>query len=106
MPLSRRFGIVLLGSLAAGLIAARPTERVRAREIARIQQHFDSVLVELGQRDTRSLSKSAASNRAELVAELHRYRDQGAFPHNYDFPGEAVPYFVDRETGVLCAVAN
>jgi hypothetical protein len=28
------------------------------------------------------------------------------FPHNYDFPGQAVPYFVDRKTGTLCAVAH
>jgi hypothetical protein len=33
-------------------------------------------------------------------------RDAGEFPHNYDFPGEAVPYFVDRATGVRCAVAH
>jgi hypothetical protein len=37
---------------------------------------------------------------------LRAYRDRGVFPHNYDFPGRAVPYFIDRKTGTLCAVAH
>ena len=41
-----------------------------------------------------------------MLSTLRAYRDRGVFPHNYDFPGEAVPYFVDRETGTLCAVAH
>ena len=28
------------------------------------------------------------------------------FPHNYDFPLRETPYFVDRKTGTLCAVAH
>jgi hypothetical protein len=28
------------------------------------------------------------------------------FPHNYDFPGAPTPYFIDRKTGTLCAVAH
>jgi hypothetical protein len=40
------------------------------------------------------------------VETLRAYRDRGVFPHNYDFPGRAVPYFVDRRTGTLCAVAH
>jgi hypothetical protein len=65
------------------------------------------VLVEL---DTATLHARRApvqrDRRATLLARLRAYRDAGAFPHNYDFPGRAVPYFVDRETGTLCAVAH
>jgi hypothetical protein len=37
---------------------------------------------------------------------LAAYRDRGVFPHNYDFPDAAMPYFIDRKTGTLCAVAH
>ena len=41
-----------------------------------------------------------------LIATLDAYRDRGLFPRNYDFPGQLMPYFFDRKTGVLCAVAH
>jgi hypothetical protein len=44
--------------------------------------------------------------RAHVVDELRSYRDRGEFPKNRDFPGLAVPYFIDRETGVRCAVGH
>ncbi len=78
----------------------------RRVEVARIQRHFDSVLVELQTADRPSLSRAQSENRDRLITTLARYRDAGVFPHNYDFPGEAVPYFVDRVTGVRCAVAH
>ena len=78
----------------------------RAAEVARIRAHFDSVLSELPARDVASLSRTQRVNRSALLVTLRAYRDAGEFPHNYDFPGEAVPYFVDRGTGVLCAVAH
>jgi hypothetical protein len=77
-----------------------------AREIGRIRTHFDSVLAELGQRDLRTLTPTQRSRRSAIVAELRRYRDRGVFPHNYDFPDRPTPYFIDRKTGTLCAVAN
>jgi len=77
-----------------------------SKEVARVRAHFDSVLTELTARDASSLPDRQRANRAALVAELARYRDRGAFPHNYDFPGRLVPYFVDRKTGAMCAVAN
>jgi hypothetical protein len=40
-----------------------------------------------------------------LLRELDTYRVRGVFPHNYDFT-RPTPYFVDRKTGTLCAVAN
>jgi hypothetical protein len=77
-----------------------------ARETARIRAHFDSVLTELAQRDVRALSAEQTARRASLTRELAAYSERGVFPHNYDFPGQAVPYFVDRKTGTRCAVAN
>ena len=78
----------------------------RTVEVARIRAHFDSVLSELPAHRTAHLSASQRGERARLLATLRAYRDAGAFPHNYDFPDAPTPYFVDRKTGVLCAVAH
>lgn len=106
-----------LATISLGLIAAAvapssaasrstvPVRHSRAAEVARIQAHFDSVLAELPARDVSSLSATQRARRSSLLATLATYRDAGVFPHNYDFPGQAVPYFVDRTTGTLCAVA-
>lgn len=98
---------VAAASLAA-LGAARPTgpEHSAALEVRRIRIHFDSVLAELAARPVAELGAERIARRTALLAELRDYRDRGVFPHNYDFPGRAVPYFVDRKTGTLCAVAH
>jgi hypothetical protein len=75
-------------------------------EVARIRAHFDTVIAELGSRDLTGLAEGQRSKRALLVTTLIAYRDRGAFPKNYDFPDRFVPYFVDRRTGVHCAVAH
>lgn len=75
-------------------------------EVRRVRAHFDSVLRELGARDVSRLSAEQRERRSALVERLRAYRDRGDFPHNYDFPAEMVPYFVDRETGALCAVGH
>ena len=105
MQLSRWSRIGVLGGVVVTAMAARPQVSPSVHEVARIQAHFDSVLSELAVRDLSSLPVAARSRRASLLAELRRYRDAGAFPVNHDF-AEATPYFVDRETGVRCAVAN
>lgn len=74
-------------------------------EVARIRAHFDSVLAVLPSRDVAALSAAQRASRATLLQTLRGYRDAGVFPHNYDFPAAATPYFVDRKTGTLCAVA-
>ena len=114
-------GLVLLAagpaSISGGLAPTWPGERLahpatdaallaRAVEVARIRAHFDSVLAELPRRDLSGLTNEQRARRSALLETLRAYRDAGAFPHNYDFPGQAVPYFVDRGTGVLCAVAH
>jgi hypothetical protein len=77
-----------------------------AYEVRRIRMHFDSVLSELRTRDVSTLSSEQAQRRSALVTVLEKYRNRGLFPHNRDFPGEAIPYFIDRPTGTLCAVAH
>jgi hypothetical protein len=109
-----RLSVVLLSS-AVALAALHqnalrandvPRDVPREKEVRRIRSHFDSVLVELSARDVSALSAEQRRNRQALTATLSAYRNRGEFPHNYDFPGQAMPYFVDRKTGTLCAVAH
>lgn len=103
----RRMLVSLAPVIALTLSAAAPANQPGDELLVpRIRAHFDSVLVELGARDVSALSASQREARTRAVATLRRYKDRGVFPHNYDFPGEAVPYFVDRKTGTLCAVAH
>lgn len=89
----------MLALVLAATIATTP-------EVERIQRHFDGAIAQLTSREVSDLSATQRANRSALIRELARYRDRGLFPRNYDFPGEAVPYFVDRVTGVRCAVAH
>ena len=83
-----------------------PPRDAEFTEIRRIRIHFDSVLADLSAKDLSTLSDAQRARRAAVITTLRTYRDRGVFPHNYDFPGQAVPYFVDRKTGTLCAVAH
>lgn len=104
----RRTLLASIAPLAAlALTAAGPaTKPGDALLVPRIHAHFDSVLVELRGADVSALTARQRERRQVLIGRLERYRDRGVFPHNYDFPGQAVPYFVDRKTGTLCAVAH
>ncbi|MDB4899234.1 MAG: hypothetical protein JWN53_1042 [Gemmatimonadetes bacterium] len=109
----RLLALILVTTTALVLTAAaRPERRYTAhpnaaREVHRIQAHFDSVVVELAAAATPlTLNESQRTRRTALTATLRAYRDRGVFPHNYEFPGRAVPYFVDSRTGTLCAVAH
>ncbi len=86
-------------------IVDRAATFARAAEINRIRVHFDSVLTELGARDVHALTGLQRARRDALIDILRAYRDEGEFPHNYDF-ADAMPYFVDRGTGVVCAVGH
>ena len=100
-------GVVLAGQVS-GDAAATPVDRHEAGhaiEVKRIRAHFDSVLSELRNRDVSTLSSEQVQRRTALIAVLDSYRNRGVFPHNRHFPGEAIPYFIDRPTGTLCAVA-
>jgi hypothetical protein len=101
--------VVLLTNSAARLLPLPTTATAASAqtvEVRRIRAHFDSVLTELPARDLSTLTRAQRMHRAELLVTLRAYRDAGAFPHNYDFRGQPTPYFVDRKTGVLCAVAH
>ena len=106
----RLSGLIVLLAVSAPFVvgsvrsanAANESERI---EIERIRMHFDSVLVELDARDISVLSSAQRTNRERLMTTLAAYRDRGVFPHNYDF-ADPTPYFVDRKTGTLCAVAH
>jgi len=109
MHLSRSLAALAFASSTLLVTAATIPSAGRIRETARIRAHFDSVLSELSPDDAarpRALNETQRAHRSALLATLREYRDAGVFPHNYDFPGQAVPYFVDRKTGTLCAVAN
>ena len=112
-----RASLVLAAAIAAVTSAGRMGREAEATtvdrhaighraEVQRIQAHFDSVLSELRARDVNELTPNQKAERSRLVGVLTAYRDRGVFPHNRHFPGEAIPYFVDRSTGTLCAVAH
>jgi hypothetical protein len=71
-----------------------------------VRAHLDSVVSELKSHDVGTLTETQRARRAQLIVNLQDYRDRGVFPHNYDFPSQSIPYFVDRKTGALCAVAH
>src|SRR5262245_59504903 len=96
--------LLLLAPLGIATSARRPN--AERAEITRIRNHFDSVLTELRGRDVLALTAAQRANRETLMVTLAAYRNRGVFPHNYDFPDAAMPYFVDRKTGTLCAVAH
>ena len=95
--------------LAAGTLllfgAAGPGERdpARAAEVSRLQQHFDSVDIELTSRNVANLNATQQARRATLAAWLRDYRGEAKFPKNdrFDTP---TPFFRDSE-GTLCAMA-
>jgi hypothetical protein len=106
MRLSRWLAVGVLVAAPIGIAATRVHAGDGVAEVARIRAHFDSVLTELSARDVSGLTAAQRARRADLSRTLETYRAAGVFPHNYDFPGQAIPYFVDRKTGTLCAVAN
>jgi len=111
MPLSRLtacVGVALsaVGVLAAARPATSPTRSAVAddAEVRRIQIHLDSALSLLETNSGSQFTAVQRTRRAIAIENLRTYRNRGVFPHNYDF-SERTPYFVDRKTGTLCAVA-
>ena len=115
--MSRRAMLLTLGAavaVSASAALARQPAPPRAAaaahgsppgEVERIQAHLAEVERELLARDVSHLGPSQRAARAARIAELRAYRERGVFPHNHDFAGERVPYFVD-EHGTLCAMAH
>lgn len=104
-----RFALwIATAALPATMVVAGARSIIPATDAAadHVRKHLDSVLVELRSTGAQSFSATQRLRRTRLIAELADYRDRGVFPHNYDFPGQLMPYFRDRETGALCAVGD
>ena len=106
----RRFiaPVVLLSATALGWQLGGATrtspDDFGAREAVRLRGHFATVEQEMLARDLKGLTPAQRVARAELLALLRRYSDEGAFPRNDFHPGKMVPYFRDAR-GNLCAMA-
>lgn len=85
-------------------LALEVTGQVEA-DRARIQRHLESVETELRARDASHLPPALQAERARNLDRLHAYRLAGLFPHNPEFIGERVPFFIDAD-GVACAVGH
>lgn len=95
---------LLVSGAVPAVSATTAADSTPAGEVARIQAHLQTVERELLARDVSHLSAGQRAARAHHIRVLREYRERGVFPHNHDFPGERVPYFVD-EHGTLCAMA-
>ena len=69
----------------------------------RISRHLQAVEAELRARDVGELPPALQEQRLRNLERLRVYAQAGQYPHNEDFPGERVPYFIDAD-GVPCAV--
>lgn len=92
--------LVVVGSLTALGSAATTQDR----ETTRLRAHFAAVERELLTGAVSHLSLARRAARERHVKRLHAYAAAGVFPRNSDFPGRAVPYFIDRH-GTRCAMA-
>jgi len=89
----------LAAVLGCALVAAAsysPRADFAAAEQARIRAHLDSVERELRAKDVSTLTPTQRAARLRNLAILHVYWIRGVFPQNTDFPGQRVPYFIDR----------
>lgn len=94
---------VLIGTGGGGA-PGHPTDLLATRETARIRTHLATVERELRAKDVSSLASAQRAARSRNLDVLHEYWMRGVFPRNTDFPGERVPYFIDRY-GTRCAMA-
>lgn len=72
-------------------------------EQLRLQTHLAYVEEQLRAKDVSHWSESRQAQRLKMLDLLQEYRLAGAFPKNYDYPGERKPCFMDRD-GNICAV--
>src|SRR5947199_2168999 len=91
-------------TLAVALLFVRPNGDFRAAETGRIRRHLATVEADLRIKDVSALTPAQRQARAKNLEVLHAYWVRGVFPVNTDFPGQRVPYFVDRH-GTRCAMA-
>jgi hypothetical protein len=72
-------------------------------ESLRIRTHLQFVEKLLRNKNVSHLSPALQSKRQDVLDLLHRYRNVGAFPKNYDHKDKRVPCFIDIK-GNICAV--
>lgn len=94
---------LLLGVVLASATVS-PIGQIQA-DRARIQRHLAKVEAELRAAPTDHLTASQAAERVRNLDRLHDYWVAGQFPHNDDFTGQRVPYFIDDD-GRACAVGH
>jgi hypothetical protein len=102
-PVSFAAAIVIPTLLFVGHVGARRADPAAA-EVARIRTHLATVERELRARDVSALTPAQRAARRRNLDVLHAYWLGGLFPKNTDFPGERMPYFIDRY-GTRCAMA-
>jgi len=73
-------------------------------ETTRIRTRLAAVEQQLRQTDVSRLTSAQRAARARNLDVLHEYWVRAVFPKNTDFPGQMMPYFVDRY-GTRCAMA-
>lgn len=101
-----------LSVLGSGLVASAaplrgttPAECRTADDPARITAHLRRVEALLRARDVSDLPSELQQRRRAGLDALHAYVVAGRYPHNDDFAGRLVPYFID-DAGRACAVAH
>jgi hypothetical protein len=91
--------------LVLGVLSPTPTLEEVAADRVRIQRHLAKVEAELRAAPTDHLSPALKAERLRNLDRLRAYRLAGEFPHNTDFVGQRVPYFIDDDDRA-CAVGH
>lgn len=92
----------ILGDISFMEIFKR-TPTGETNEDLRIHTHLQYVERLLREKDVSALSEELKEKRNSLLDLLHEYWIRGIFPRNYDYPGQRVPCFLDKN-GRICAV--
>lgn len=87
------------------LVSAPPPTLLDAGDRPRVQQHLQNVEHILRSRDVAALTPAQRANRAHVLRLLNAYWLGGEFPVNRDYPGRALPHFIDAN-GIACAVGQ
>ncbi len=90
----------MLGLFAFGLLPS--TNGPLTQPIA---THQPWPICETGLGSLEKTYRTLSAHRSLHIARLHDYSAAGTFPLNTDFPGQMVPYFVDK-VGTACAVGH
>ncbi len=91
----------VLGDLSFSAIFGFSPERADGE--FRVLTHLRYVHSKLSAVNVSHLDQHLRFRRTDMLNLLAAYIEVGQFPHNYDFPGERKPCFIDRD-GRICAV--